>query len=99
MDSYNQKLRSESNLSNSDSTTLNLRYFKELTLQIKSEVIKNKKIVFTQSELPQDLLQIIVLNLGGEWVSQHEYLMGRKANIVATNRNSLRDGACLTICE
>ena len=75
VDSYNQKLRSGSNLSNSDSTTLNLRYFKELTLQIKSEVIKNKKIVFTQSELPQDLLQIIVLNLGGEWVSQHESLM------------------------
>jgi hypothetical protein len=61
-------------------------------------MLYKKKVVFLQSELPVDILQLIVKRLEAEWVSQNEYLMGRKPDVVATNRSSLPDSAFLTIC-
>jgi hypothetical protein len=54
-----------------------------------SEMIKGKKITFMQSELRNELLELIVSNLGGKFIGLNNF-MNEKVDVVVTSRNHIK---------
>lgn len=70
--------------------SVHLLHLNPLRLAVRGQVIRGKSVVVLQSEVQLSIWRLAVESLGGVWLTKEDYLGGREADILVSNRWLMR---------